>query len=161
LQWESSPGIWSDDPNSDFTRIRNQQAFFRAMITQTNAEITNPIALNGFISSAAHNLTIDRTLSEGTLLDLAREFHDFSPGQLKSETLPTVGPYWPNPDAEVLLPSAQADQAMIEKFLTFGTITSSRSGGATNTPVTAVAPAPPGEAPIYNNQSEPYDVTPC
>jgi LCP family protein required for cell wall assembly len=161
LQWESSPGVWSDDPNSDFTRIRNQQAFFRAVITQLNAEITNPLALNGFINVAAGNLTIDRTLSEGTLLDLAREFHDFSPGELKSETLPTLGPYWPNPEAEVLLPSAVADQAMIEKFLTFGTTTASPPKGAATTPVTTVAPAPAGEAPIYNDQTEPYDVAPC
>ena len=53
------------------------------------------------------------------------------------------------------------DQAMIDKFLSFGTTAAPRSGGASTTPVTAVAPAPPGEAPIYNNKSEPYDVAPC
>ena len=87
------PGVWDTDPYSDFTRIRNQQTFFRAVIHQLNAEITNPIALNGFISAAAHNLTIDQTLTEGTLIKLATEFHNFPPGSLKSETLPTVGPY--------------------------------------------------------------------
>ena len=60
---------------------------------QLNAEITNPIALTGFISAAAHNLTIDETMTEGTMVNLAREFHNFPPGSLKSVTLPTVGPY--------------------------------------------------------------------
>jgi polyisoprenyl-teichoic acid--peptidoglycan teichoic acid transferase len=162
LQWESSPGVWSNDPFSDFTRIRNQQTFFRAVIQQLNAEITNPIALNGFISVAAQNMTIDRTLTEGTLFGLAKEFHNFPAGALESETLPTVGPYWANPEAEVLLPSAAADNAMIEKFLAFGATTGSVPKPTRSvTPVTAVAPAPAGEAPIYNNQHEPYDVATC
>jgi LCP family protein required for cell wall assembly len=162
LQWESSPGVWSSDPYSDFTRIRNQQTFFRAVIQQLNAEITNPIALNGFISAAVHNLTIDQYLTEGTLVSMAREFHNFAPGALDAETLPTEGPYWPTPDTEVLLPAATADQAMIEKFLAFGAPPGSHpkpTGLAT--PVTAVAPAPAGESPIYNDQPEPYDVAPC
>ena len=160
LQWESSPGVWSSDPYSDFTRIRNQQTFFRAVIQRLNAEITNPIALNGFISAAAHNLTIDRTLTEGTLVSLAKEFHDFPPGALQSETLPTVGPYWANPHAEVLLPAAAADQVTISRFLAFGEATAPKVRPRV-TPVTAVAPSPPGETPIYNEENEPYDVSPC
>lgn len=164
MQWESSPGVWSLDPNSDFTRIRNQQAFFRAVIEQLNSEITDPIALNGFISAAARNLTIDQTLTEGTLLGLAKEFHDFAPGALEAKTLPTVGPYWPTPDTEVLLPAAAADEAMVRSFMAFGTPAAASTAKATSpatTPVTAVAPAPAGEAPIYDDQPEPYDVAPC
>ena len=70
LQYEVK-GVWYNDYGSDFTRIRNQQAFFRAVIHQLNAEITNPIALNDFISAAVHDLTIDQTLTEGTMFNLA------------------------------------------------------------------------------------------
>jgi len=120
LQYEVK-GVWYNDYGSDFTRIRNQQAFFRAVIQQLNAEVTNPIALAGFISAAVHNLTIDQTLSEGTMLNLAREFHSFPPGSLKAVTLPTVGPYITSGGAEVLLPAASADDVVISKFLAFGT----------------------------------------
>ena len=180
IEWEASPGVWDTDPYSDFTRIRNQQTFFRAVIHQLNAEITNPIALNGFISAAAHNLTIDQTLTEGTLIKLATEFHNFPPGSLKSETLPTVGPYITDGGlVEALLPAAKADDVMIRKFLAFGTAaspksttTTTRSGGSPSTTtttianqkttnVTTVAPTPPGETPIYNTQAEPYDVKNC
>jgi LCP family protein required for cell wall assembly len=183
IEWEASPGVWDNDPYSDFTRIRNQQTFFRAVIHQLNAEITNPIALNGFISAAAKNLTIDQTLSEGTLISMAREFHNFPPGSLKTETLPTVGPYITDGgEVEALLPAAKADEVMIKAFLAFGmpakakatttTTTTAPAGSSTtttttttandnDTTVTTVAPTPAGETPIYNTQSEPYDVKNC
>jgi len=179
LQYEVSPGVWDQDYGSDFTRIRNQQAFFRAVIHQLNNEITNPFALNDFIGAAAHNLTIDQTLTEGTLLKLAREFHNFPPGSLKAATMPTVGPYITSGGAEVLLPAAASDEVMIKKFLAFGTSHSSTThtksaGTSTTVPasgaptttgnrttVTTIAQVPAGETPIYNSQSQPYDPVPC
>jgi anionic cell wall polymer biosynthesis LytR-Cps2A-Psr (LCP) family protein len=179
LQYEVG-GVWYNDYGSDFTRIHNQQAFFRAVIHQLNSQITNPFALNDFIGAATHNLTIDQTLTEGTLVKLAGEFHNFPPGSLKSETLPTVGPYITSGGAEVLLPAAGPDEAMIAKFLAFGaslpkgsTTTSTTKPGGTGaststtvatqnkTTVTTVAQAPAGETPIYNTQSQPYDPVPC
>jgi LCP family protein required for cell wall assembly len=183
LQYEVSPGVWDQDYGSDFTRIRNQQAFFRAVIHQLNAEISNPIALTGFISAAAHNLKIDQTLTEGTLVRLAGEFHNFPPGALKAETLPTVGPYITSGGADVLLPAAATDEVMIRNFLAFGnkqkasaqvTTTSTSAGTSTTTAVsgatttssnrttvTTIVRAPSGETPILNSTSQPYDPVPC
>src|ERR1019366_7178979 len=138
LQYEVK-GVWYNDYGSDFTRIRNQQAFFRAVIHQLNAEITNPIALTGFISAAAHNLTIDETMTEGTMVNLAREFHNFPPGSLKSVTLPTVGPYITSGGADVLLPAAAADDVVIKHFLAFGT-------SATASPATTTTTTPGGSS---------------
>jgi LCP family protein required for cell wall assembly len=120
VQYEEN-GIWYDDYGSDFTRIRNQQTFFRAVIHQLNHEITNPFALNDFINAAVHDLTIDDTLTEGTMVSLAREFHSFSAGSLETVTMPTVGPYITSGGADVLLPAAAADEVVIKKFLAFGT----------------------------------------
>jgi LCP family protein required for cell wall assembly len=172
-------GVWDVDYGSDFTRIRNQQAFFRAVIHQLNAEITNPIALTGFINAAVHNLTIDQTITEGMMYSLAREFHNFPPGSLKAVTLPTVGPFITSAGADVLLPAAAADEPVIRSFLAFGTsaatgsttttqptTTASGTSTTTTTPtnqvtVTTVGQAPPDETPIYNNTPAPYDPTPC
>ena len=129
LQYEVK-GVWYNDYGSDFTRIRNQQAFFRAVIHQLNAEITNPIAVTGFINAAVHDLTVDQTLSEGTMFSLATEFHNFPPGSLKAVTFPTVGPYITSGGADVLLPAAAADDVVIKNFLAFGTT-------ATTTPATS------------------------
>ena len=114
-------GIWYDDYGSDFTRIRNQQAFFRAVIHRLNAKITDPFALHDFIDAAVHNLTIDQTLTTGTMIKLATEFHSFPAGSLVAVTLPTVGPYITPGGADVLLPAAAADESVIKSFLTFGT----------------------------------------
>ena len=109
------------------------------MIHQLNAEVTNPIALAGFISAAVHNLTIDQTLSEGTMLNLAREFHNFPPGSLKAVTLPTVGPYITSGGADVLLPAASADDAVINKFLAFGTSAKTLSTTTSTTATSGVS----------------------
>ena len=142
LQYEVK-GVWYNDYGSDFTRIRNQQAFFRAVIHQLNAEITNPIALAGFISATAHNLTIDQTMTEGTMLNLAREFHNFPPGSLKAVTLPTVGPYVTSGGAEVLLPAAAADDVVINNFLAFGTAKASPASTSTATTASVSSTASP------------------
>jgi LCP family protein required for cell wall assembly len=137
LQYEVK-GVWYNDYGSDFTRIRNQQAFFRAVIHQLNAEITNPIAVTGFIDAAVHNLTVDQTLSESTMFDLATEFHDFAPGSLKAVTFPTVGPYITSGGADVLLPAAAADDGVIRNFLAFGT-TAEKTPPTSSTATTASA----------------------
>ena len=144
LQYEVK-GVWYNDYGSDFTRIRNQQAFFRAVIHQLNAEITNPIAVTGFINAAVHNLTVDQTLTEGTMFNLAREFHGFPPGSLKAVTLPTVGPYITSGGADVLLPAAAADDVVIKNFLAFGTSATdvpTTSSTATTASATSAAPPP-------------------
>ena len=113
-------GVWEDDYGSDFTRIRNQQTFFKAVIHQLNHEITNPFALNDFINAAVHDLTIDDTLTESLMISLAREFHSFPAGSLQTVTMPTVGPYTTSGGADVLLPAAAADDVVIKNFLNFG-----------------------------------------
>jgi LCP family protein required for cell wall assembly len=114
-------GVWYSDYGSDFTRIRNQQAFFRAVIHQLNSQITNPIAIHDFINAAVHNLTIDQSLTTGTMFSLAREFHSFPAGSLRAVTLPTIGPYITSGGADVLLPAAAPDETVIQSFLSFGT----------------------------------------
>ncbi len=138
--------VWDVDYGSDFTRIRNQQAFFRAVIHQLNAEITNPIALTGFINAAVHNLTIDQTMTEGTMYNLAREFHNFAPGSLEAVTLPTVGPYTTSGGADVLLPAAAADEPVIQSFLAFGT--SAATGSTTTTAAATSMKATQGGTPV-------------
>ncbi len=147
IQYEVK-GVWYTDYGSDFTRIRDQQAFFRAVVHQLNAEITNPIAVAGFINAAVHNLTVDQTMTEGTMLSLAREFHNFSPGSLKAVTLPTVGPYVTSGGADVLLPAAAADDVVIKNFLAFGTSTktSPTANITTGTSASATSAASPTSA---------------
>ena len=126
-------GVWYNDYGSDFTRIRNQQTFFRAVIHQLNHEITNPLALNSFINAAVADLTIDSTFTEGLMVSLAREFHSFPAGSLQTVTMPTVGPYITSGGADVLLPAAAADEAVIKNFLSFGESSTKTTTSTTTT----------------------------
>ena len=188
LQYEVSPGVWDDDYGSDFTRIRNQQAFFRAVIHQLNAEITNPFALNGFISAAAHNLDdrpdpdrgdvgesrggvpqLPTRLAQGRDAADRRAVHHF--GRRRRA-----------------LAAARPDETMIRAFLAFGakghgsrsttstttTSTSAAAGGAPASTSTGqvddVGPADHGDhhrtdsdrrEPDLQHPSQPYDPVPC
>ena len=74
LQYVNKNGYWEYDGLSDFSRIQRQDSFFRAVLAKVNTSITNPLAINGFISAAVGNLAIDDTLTEGDLFHIATEF---------------------------------------------------------------------------------------
>ncbi len=74
LEYKNTRGYWESDGLSDFSRIQRQDAFFRAVLAKVNTSITNPLAINGFISAAVGNLTIDDTMTQGDLFHLATEF---------------------------------------------------------------------------------------
>jgi LCP family protein required for cell wall assembly len=119
LQYMNKNGYWEDDGLSDFSRIQRQDSFFRAVLTKVNTSITNPLAINGFISSAVGNLAIDDTLSESDLFHIATEFRGLSSSHLVTETLPTTS-YVTAGGADVLLPAQPYDQQMIAAFNQLG-----------------------------------------
>jgi LCP family protein required for cell wall assembly len=166
---------WQEDYGSDWSRIQRQDAFFRALLPKMRTIASNPGALNGFLGAATKNIAIDETVSESELLDLGNDFTGISSGKFHSETLPTV-PYTTSAGADVLLPAAGPDEAMIKQFLAFGT-TAGASGsaigspssisltaavvGASGTTVTTIAGgASPGDV-VYNTSPEPWNPTPC
>lgn len=114
-------GAWQYDGLSDLSRIRRQDAFFTAVLDRMKSKlsITSLPTLNSFVSAASTGLTIDQSLSEGTILDLARMFRGSGSSALQTETLPT------SPDEingeDVLLPVVAPDQQVISQFLAFGT----------------------------------------
>ncbi len=84
-------GYWQYDGLSDFSRIQRQDAFFRAVLQKLDTSITNPIAINNFIGAAVQNLTIDDTLTAGSLFSLANQLRGLPSANLHTETLPTYG----------------------------------------------------------------------
>lgn len=119
----ASDGSWSYDGMGDWSRIRRQDAFFRAVLDRAHSGFTNPVTLNSFIGATVHDVTIDDTLSESALFDLATQFHGVGQGSLTTEVLPTK-PQVLN-GADVLEPAQPFDSQMIAKFLAFGTSTGS------------------------------------
>jgi len=140
LEYVNSDGNWEGDGLSDFSRIQRQDQFFRAVLAKVNASIDNPLAINGFISAAVGNLTIDDTLSESDLLHIASEFKGLPSSHLITETLPTLG-YVTGGGADVLLAAQPYANEMISKFNALGLPTTTAPTTSTTTTAPSVAPS--------------------
>jgi LCP family protein required for cell wall assembly len=132
LEYMNSKGHWEYDGLSDFSRIQRQDSFFRAVLAKVNTSITNPLAVNNFISSAVGNLAIDDTLSEGDLYHIATEFRGLASSNLVTETLPTTS-YVTGGGADVLLPAQPYDTQMIAAFNQLGNPTPNPATTTTTT----------------------------
>jgi LCP family protein required for cell wall assembly len=119
LEYMNSNGNWEYDGLSDFSRIQRQDSFFRAVLAKLNTSITNPLAINSFISSAVGNLAIDDALSESDLLHIATEFKGLQPTHLVTQTLPTTS-YVTGGGADVLLAAQPYASQMIATFNQLG-----------------------------------------
>jgi hypothetical protein len=105
-----------------------------------NTSITNPLAINGFISAAVSNLAIDDTLTEGDLFHIATEFHALDSSHLFTETLPTTS-YVTDGGADVLLAAQPYANQMVAAFNQLGVPQPKPS-----TTTTTVAPPLPNNA---------------
>lgn len=82
-------GYWHSDPTSDLGRIERQNIIIEAVINKAKSDY-NPIHLNAFLTTLVHDITVDQSMSFGTMFSLAEHYHAFSGSQLTSLTLPTV-----------------------------------------------------------------------
>ncbi len=169
-------GKWQYDPTSGFGRIHRQHAVIRAMIAKAKSDVLgNPLALNSFIGTAVHDVTINNGLSLSSLIHLAVTFRSFSSQSLNAVTLPTqivnnYGSY-----GDVLFPVQSLDAKAISRFLSVGSTYAPKaslalgsSGSTTSTTSTTsvnipVPPPPPGGGgSIVQNRNRPsFDPTAC
>ncbi len=177
LYYESD-GSWIADPGSDWSRIQRQDAFFQALVPKLRGVVKSPLGLNGLLGAMTSNVTIDRSISEGTLISLVNDFRSPSGAPLTTETLPTI-PTTLSDGADVLLPASGPDASVITSFLAFGTTSStttasvapsgSPTGGAILTAAAAGGPVTVTTVPsaanpndvVYNTTRDPWNPTPC
>jgi LCP family protein required for cell wall assembly len=143
LEYMNSDGYWEYDGLSDFSRIQRQDAFFRAVLAKVNASITNPLAVNAFIGASVGNLTIDDTLTEGDLFNIAQDFRGLPTSHLITETLPTTS-LVTDGGADVLQEAQPYAQNMINAFNAIGTTPPAtpvaKSSSTTTTTTTTTLP---------------------
>lgn len=77
-------------PDGDFSRMRHQQQFLRALMDKATSTgtLTNPARLNAFLQTATRALTVDEDLS---LLDAAMTFRNLRSDDLTFLTSPHAG----------------------------------------------------------------------
>lgn len=89
---ERVSGYWRTDPTGDLGRISRQQLFIRRVLQRSISKgARNPAVLNDLINAGVVNVHLDPTLTPGDLIDLGRQFKDFSPDSLDTYSVP-AGP---------------------------------------------------------------------
>jgi LCP family protein required for cell wall assembly len=146
LEYKNSNDYWEYDGLSDFSRIQRQDAFFRAVLAKVNSSITNPFAINGFISAAVGNMTIDDTISKTDLFHIATEFRGLASSHLVTETLPTTS-FVTDGGADVLKEAQPYADTMITAFNQIGEPKNKPKPSSTTTTTTA-PPLPPGSVSV-------------
>lgn len=79
--------------DGDYQRVRNQQAFLKAIIGKTlSAEtLTNPVTVNNMVASISPFISVDKSLDAGALGGLALELRNVRQQDIAMFTLPTNG----------------------------------------------------------------------
>ena len=110
-------GTWYYDPSGAFGRIKRQQAFLRAAIRRVQSSLLgDPLRLNRFLDAAVKDVTVDKGLGVGTLLQLAEAFRGIGSSSLVTSTLPTQIVNNDGAYGDVLYPVASLDNAAIAKW---------------------------------------------
>lgn len=110
--------------DGDYQRVRNQQAFVRALLAKNlSAEtLLNPVKVHGVISSMAPYISVDSGLDSATLAGLALELKDVRPSDMVMFTLPTRGIGTAADGQSIVLPDPAAIEA-ISGAMAHGTMT--------------------------------------
>jgi LCP family protein required for cell wall assembly len=94
-------------PDGDFTRMRNQQQFLRALMDKaaSTGTLANPARLNAFLQRATSTLTVDESFS---LVDTAFQFRNLRSHNLTFLTSPHAGTGWAGGQSVVFSDDAAA-----------------------------------------------------
>lgn len=117
LQYRDARGRWLDDPTGDLGRISRQQVFMRRLVDRAAAATGgfDLQTMNSLLSSIAPNLKVDKGLQISKLLNLSKQFKQFSGDQLRTHTLP-VEPFTTAGGASVLRLDEVAAEPILDIF---------------------------------------------
>jgi polyisoprenyl-teichoic acid--peptidoglycan teichoic acid transferase len=84
-------GGWQRDPTADLGRMTRQQVFIRRAVDRAvDRGLSNPLKLRELVDIGVRNVTLDRGMGVSEILELARQFEDFSSDRLETFSLPVV-----------------------------------------------------------------------
>lgn len=80
-------------PSGDFDRIRNQQAFLRALMGKatSHGSLFNPVRLNSLVGAVSRSVSVDDGLSGGALRSLVLSVRSLGGGDVAFLTVPVTG----------------------------------------------------------------------
>lgn len=111
-------------PNGDIGRMKRQQAFIAAMIKKLVSvdTLTNPIALNSFLTAATRSLTTDENFNVTSMAVIAKQLKDIGLDKVQFITVPFQA-YAPDPnrlqisaEAELLWQRLKSDEPIGRRY---------------------------------------------
>jgi LCP family protein required for cell wall assembly len=154
--------VWNYDGDSDWSRIRRQQAFFHALLNKVHGVFPDIFTLNSFLGATVSDLTIDSSLGSGELISLGLKYHSLSESGLVTSVLPTYAQTIDQQDA--LLAAEPAASRTIARFLSFGlpkTATARKSGSKSSSTTTTTTPPSLVVTDTPQSLPEPWNPVPC
>ncbi len=82
---------WTEDPSTDYGRIRRQQDFIRRALHRALDKATNPSTIIDLIHVGLQNVKVDETLTFEQLYNLARHLRSLDPNTVQTFTLEGQG----------------------------------------------------------------------
>jgi LCP family protein required for cell wall assembly len=106
---------WDYDGTSDYGRITRQNAFLESMFSRVRGSLSNPIAMNHFLSNLPKGIAIDSTFTFDEIVGLALKFHGMSSSAIQTYTLPTGPGYLGSADV-LYIQQPAAQQLFVQVF---------------------------------------------
>lgn len=96
--------------DGDYQRVRNQQAFLKALFGKTTSAktLSNPVTITNMVQSIAPFISVDKTLDARTLAGLAIELRNVRNRDFYMFTLPTNGTGTSSDGQSIVLPNPEA-----------------------------------------------------
>lgn len=100
--------------DGDYQRVRNQQAFVKALLAKNLSQDTvlNPLTVHNVVSAMSPFVSVDSGLDAATVIRLARELKDVQPEDMVMFTLPTRGTGTTTDGQSIVLPDLAAIDAI-------------------------------------------------
>ncbi len=100
--------------DGDYQRVRNQQAFVKALLAKNLSQDTvlNPLTVHNVVSAMSPFVSVDGGLDAATVIRLARELKDVQPDDMVMFTLPTRGTRTTTDGQSIVLPDLAAIDAI-------------------------------------------------
>lgn len=101
-------------PDNDYTRVKNQQLFLKAVISKTISKETllNPVTINNMVGAISPFVSVDKDFDAATIGSLAFQFKDLRESDTVMFTLPNLG-VGTSPDGQSIV---VADKAAISEI---------------------------------------------
>jgi len=103
-------------PDSDYSRVKNQQLFLKAVISKTISKetLTNPVTVNKMVDAISPYISVDKDFDAATIGGLALQFKDLREKDTVMFTLPNLGVGTSTDGQSIVL----ADNAAISEIAT-------------------------------------------